>query len=238
MNVTEKFQTLESKVNKPLTLFLMGILWITVILIIVVIGFIFDRIFNNFRPYSEHDPGIFFTLLVAQLLLLFCCMALIKILIYKRKQKVRKAIIDEKGVTFYNNGNTIIETILYSDLQPARNSFDDVHVYNTQTVKYGKTTLQIYLKNKAGEITPTTVDFNFELVILSNQYDLYRQFLMGIQHFRPDLKISTQTIKQYNLTSEPQKIEFGIFEYIMVAIFILTVVGLVYIFMLLIKIMV
>ncbi|SDI18216.1 hypothetical protein [Chryseobacterium jejuense] len=236
--MTEKFQTLESKINKPVTLFLMGILWITVILIIVVIGFVFDHIFNNFRPYSEHDLGIFFTLLVAQLLLIFCCITLIIVLTYKRKQKARKAIVDEKGITFYNNRSTIIEMILYSDLQSARNSSDDVHVYNTQTVKYGKTTLQIYLKNKAGEITPTTVDFNFELVILSNRYDLYRQFLMGIQHFRPDLRISTQTIEQYNLTSEPQKIEFGIFEYVMAAIFILIAVGLVYIFMLLIKTMV
>lgn len=232
----EKFQTLESKINKPVTLFFMGIIWIAVMLIIVVIGLVFNLIYNNFRQYVENDPAIFFTLIIAQILLIFCCIALIMALTYRKKQKVRKAIVDENGVTFYNNRSTIIEVILYSDLQHARNSYDDVYVRNTQTVKYGKTTLQIYLKNKSGEIIPTTVDFNFELVILSNQYDLYRQFLMGIQHFRPDLKISPQTIAQYNLTSVPQKTEFGIFEYIMAAIFILIAAGLVYIFMLLIKI--
>lgn len=234
----EKFQTIESKINTPITYFLMGILWIAVILIMVVIGVVFNLIYNNFRQYLEHNLGIFFTLLIAQLFLIFCCIALIMALTYRKKQKIRKAVVDENGVTFYNYQNVIIETILYHDLKPARNSSTDVHVFNTQTVKSGKTTLQVYLKNKAGEIGPTRVDFNFELVILSNQYDLYRHFLKGIQHFRPDLKISQQTINQYNLSSEPQKTEFGIFEYIMAAIVILIATGLVYIFMLLIKIIV
>lgn len=233
--MTEKFQTIESKINKPVTYFLMGIIWITIILIIVVIGVVFDHIYNHFSPYLENDPGIFFILLIAQFFLIFCCIALIMALTYRKKEKTRKAVVDEKGVTFYNTQNTIIETILYSDLQPAKNPYDDVYVRNTQTVKYGKTTLQIYQKNIAGEIIPYTVDFNFELVILSNQYDLYRHFLKGIQHFRPDLKISLQTIEHYNLTSKPQKTKSGVFEYIMSAVFILIVVGLIYVFMLLIK---
>ncbi|MGR3854065.1 hypothetical protein [Chryseobacterium indologenes] len=234
----EKFQTIESKINIPITYFLMGILWIAVILIMVVIGVVFNLIYNNFRPFIENDLGIFFTILIALLLLMFCCIALIVALTYRKKQKIRKAIVDEKGVTFYNHRNAIIETILYHELQPAQHSSTDVHVFNTQTVKYGKTTLQVYLKNKAGEIMPSTVDFNFNLVILHNQYQLYRHFLKGIQHFRPDLKISQQAIDQYNLSSEPQKTEFGIFEYIMSAVFILIAAGLVYVFILLIKIFV
>ncbi|WP_114821156.1 hypothetical protein [Chryseobacterium sp. KLBC 52] len=234
----EKFQTIESKINTPITYFLMGILWISVILIMVVIGVVFNLIYHNFSPYLEHDPGIFFTLLIAQLLLIFCCIALIMALTYRKKQKIRKAVVDEKGVTFYNNRNAIIETILYHDLQPAQNSSTDVHVFNTQTVKSGKTTLQVYLKNKAGEIGPTRVDFNFELVIVGNRYDLYRHFLKGIQQFRPDLKISQQAIDQYNLSSEPQKTELGIFEYIMASIVILIAAGLLYVFMLLLKIIV
>lgn len=233
--MTEKFQTIESKINKPITYFLMGVIWIAVILIMVVIGVVFDLIYNNFRQYLEHDPGIFFTLLIAQLLLIFCCIALIVALTYRKKEKARKVLVDERGITFYNNQNTIIETILYIDLQPAKNSSDDVYVRNTQTVKYGKTTLQIYLKNKTGEIVSSSVDFNFELVILRNPYDLYRHFLKGIQHFRPDLKISLQTIEQYNLTSAPQKTEFGIFEYVMSAFFIMIAAGLIYVFILLIK---
>ncbi|RXM40897.1 hypothetical protein BOQ62_03400 [Chryseobacterium sp. CH21] len=234
----EKFQTIESKINKPITWFLMGMMWIAVILIIVVIGVVFDLIYNNFRQYLEHDLGIFFTLLIAQLLLILCCIALIMALTYRKKQKIRKAVVDEKGVTFYNHQHVIMETILYYDLKPARNSSTDVHVYNTQPIKYGKTTLQVYLKNKTGEIVPTTIDFNFEWIILSNQYDLYCQFLKGVQHFRPDLRISQQAINQYNLSSEPQKTEFGIFEYVMAAIVILIAAGLVYVFMLLIKIIV
>ncbi len=236
--MTEKFQTIESKINKPITYFLMGIIWIAVILIMVVIGVVFDLMYNNFRQYLENDPGIFFTLLIAQFLLIFCCIALIVALTYRKKEKARKVLVDERGITFYNNQNTIIETILYIDLQPAKNSSDDIYVRNTQTVKYGKTTLHIYLKNKTGEIVASSVDFNFELVILSNQYDLYRHFLKGIQHFRPDLKISLQTIEQYNLSSAPQKTEFGIFEYVMSAFFIMIAAGLIYVFILLIKMLV
>lgn len=236
--MTEKFQTVESKINKPITYFLMGIIWIAVILIIAVIGFVFHLIYNNFRQHVENDPGIFFTLVIALLLLMFCCIALIMSLTYRKKQRIRKAIVDEKGITFYNNQNTIIEKILYSDLQPAKNLSDDVSVRNTQTVKYGKTTLQVYLKNNAGEIVLSTVDFNFELVILRNQYELYRHFLKGIQHFRPDLKISPQAIEQYNLTSEPQKTEFGIFEYVMSAFFIFAAAGLMYAFTLIIKMLI
>jgi hypothetical protein len=233
--MTEKFATIESKINKPITYFLMGIIWIAIILIMVVIGAVFDHIYHHFRRYLENDPGILFTLLIAEFLLIFCCIGLIMALIYRKKQKARKAVVNEKGVTFYNNQNTVIETILYSDLQSAENSSDDVYIRNTQTVKYGKTTLQVYLKNKAGEIVSSAVDFNFELVILHNRYELYRHFLKGIQHFRPDLKIGLQTIEQYNLDSEPQKTKFGIFEYIISAVFILIIAGLMYVVILVIK---
>jgi len=236
--MTEKFQAIESKINKPVTYFLMGIICIAIILIIVVIGVIFGHIYNHFRQYLENDPGIFFTLIIALLLLIFCAIALIMALTYRKKQRIRKAVVDEKGVTFYNNQNTIIDTLLYEELQSTQSSSDDVFVLNTQTVKYGKTTLQIYRKDRAGKIIQAPVDLNLQLVIVSNQYELYRHFLKGIQHFRPDLKISLQTIEQYNLSSEPQKTEFGMFEYVMSAIFILAAAGLIYVFTLVIKILI
>jgi hypothetical protein len=235
--MTEKFQAIESKINKPVTYFFMGIIWIAIILIIVIIGVIFGHIYNHFRQYLENDPGIFFTLIIALLLLIFCAIALIMALTYRKKQRIRKAVVDEKGVTFYNNQNTIIDTLLYEELQSTQSSSDDVFVLNTQTVKYGKTTLQIYRKDRTGKIIQAPVDLNLQLVIVSNQYELYRHFLKGIQHFRPDLKISLQTIEQYNLSSEPQKTEFGMFEYVMSAIFILAAAGLIYVFTLVIKIL-
>lgn len=235
--MTEKFQAIESKINKPVTYFFMGIIWIAIILIIVIIGVIFGHIYNHFRQYLENDPGIFFTLIIALLLLIFCAIALIMALTYRKKQRIRKAVVDEKGVTFYNNQNTIIDTLLYEELQSTQSSSDDVFVLNTQTVKYGKTTLQIYQKDRTGKIIQAPVDLNLQLVIVSNQYELYRHFLKGIQHFRPDLKISLQTIEQYDLSSEPQKTEFGIFEYVMSAIFILAAAGLIYVFTLVIKIL-
>lgn len=149
-------------------------------------------------------------------------------LIYRKKEKIRKAVIDEKGVTFYNHENHIINTILYSELQQAKNSSGDAFMYST-TGKYAKTYLKIYLKNKTGQIILTNIDFNFEYMILSNQFEMYRQFLRGIQCFRPDLIISRQTIEEYNLTPEfPPVKNFGTFEYIIAAFFTLTILGLIY----------
>lgn len=230
--MTEKFRILESKINKPFTYFITGIIWLSIILIVAVIGSVFDIIFKRWKD----NIGIFIILLIAQLLLICCCIALIMSFIYRRKQKIRKVIIDEKGAAFYNSRNHIVDTILYSELQHSNGSSADVYVHSTQTIKYGKITLMVFLSGKTGEIILKNIDFNFEYVILSNQYELYRHFLKGVQHFRPDLKIGRQTIEQYSLTSEhPPAHEWGTFEYVMITFFLLIVSGVIYAFIVIIK---
>ncbi|MFZ4927686.1 hypothetical protein [Chryseobacterium sp. Mn2064] len=233
--MTEKFPAIESKANRPLTYFFLGMIWLAIIAILAVIGFVFENIYDHFRYYIKNDLVIFILFVLALLLLLFCCIALIMSVTFRKKQKPRRVIVDEKGATFYNNRNSIIETILYRDLQSAKNQSDDVYVYNTQSVRYPKTTLRIYLKDTKGEIIFTSVDFNFEMTILNNQYDLYRHFLKGVQQFRPDLKISQQTIDQYYLTSEPPKSTFGMFEYFMAAFFLLIISAVIYAFVIIIR---
>ncbi|UHO36972.1 hypothetical protein H5J24_14425 [Chryseobacterium capnotolerans] len=233
----EKFLTVVSKVNKTATYSLRGMMWIVIIMIIIVIGTIFEYIYKNLSQYLENDPGTFFLLVFGIILLILCCIALIMTLIYRKKEKIKKAIINEEGVTFYNNQGNIINTILYSELQSSINSDDDAYMYCT-TGRYSKFYLKIYLKNKAGENVLTNIDFNFEYVILSNQIEMYRQFLKGIQCFRPDLKISPKTIKEYNLTPDfPPAKNYGKFEFIMSAFLILVGIGLIYVLMLLVRIL-
>ncbi|WP_123901782.1 hypothetical protein [Chryseobacterium bernardetii] len=226
--MTEKFQTVVSKVNKPITYLLTGILWLVIIIILIVMGVISENIYSHFRRYIEDDPGTFFILIFAQLLLLFCGIALMMSLTYQKKEKIRKAVIDEKGVTFYNRQDHVMHIVLYSELQKAKNSSGDAFMYTT-TGKYAKSYLKIYLKNKTGHIILTSIDFNFEYVILSNQFEMYRQFLRGIQCFRPDLTVSRQTIEEYRLDQDFQPVKnFGTFEYIIAALFTLTILGLIY----------
>ncbi len=58
--MTEKFQTVVSKVNKPITYLLTGILWLVIIIILIVMGVISENIYSHFRRYIEDDPGTFF----------------------------------------------------------------------------------------------------------------------------------------------------------------------------------
>ncbi|WP_336959640.1 hypothetical protein [Chryseobacterium contaminans] len=226
--MTEKFQTVVSKVNKPITYLLTGMLWLVIIIIVTVMGVISENMYSHFRRYIEDDLSTFFILIFAQLLLLFCGIALVMSLTYRKKEKIRKAVIDEKGVTFYNNEDHVIHTILYSELQQSKQSSSDASIHTT-TGRHSKSYLKIYLKNKTGDIVLTNINFNFEYVILSNQFEMYRQFLRGIQCFRPDLTISRQTIEEYHLTPDfPPVKNFEAFEYIIAGFFTLTILGLIY----------
>lgn len=226
--MTEKFQTVVSKVNKPITYLLMGMLWLVIIIIVTVMGVISENMYSHFRRYIEDDLSTFFILIFAQLLLLFCGIALVMSLTYRKKEKIRKAVIDEKGVTFYNSEDHVVHTILYSELQQSKQSSSDASIHTT-TGRHSKSYLKIYLKNKTGDIVLTNINFNFEYVILSNQFEMYRQFLRGIQCFRPDLTISRQTIEEYHLTPDfPPVKNFEAFEYIIAGFFTLTILGLIY----------
>lgn len=226
--MTEKFQTVVSKVNKPITYFLTGILWLVIIIIVIVMGVVSENMYSHFRHYIENDLSTFFILIFAQLLLVFCGIALIMSLTYRRKEKPRKAVIDEKGVTFYNREGHLINIILYSELQHSKQSSGDAFIHITSG-RHAKSYLKIYLKNKTGQIILTSIDFNFEYIILSNQFEMYRQFLRGIQCFRPDLTISRQTIEEYRLTPDfPPVKNLEAFEYIIAAFFVFTILGLIY----------
>ncbi|MCS4302214.1 hypothetical protein [Chryseobacterium sp. BIGb0232] len=235
--MTEKFQTIVSKVNKTATYSLMGIMWIAIIMIIMVIGTVFENMYNNISQYFENDLGTFSLLVIALFLLILCCLALILALTNRKKGKIRKAIINEKGVTFYDSRDNIINTILYSELQQSINLSHDAYMYST-TSRYPKSYLNVFLRNKAGESILTSIDFNFEYVLLSNQIEMYRQFLIGIQYFRPDLKISQQTIKEYDLSpdSPPMK-KYEKFDLFISAFIFLVGLGLIYVLILLVRIL-
>ncbi|VFA44419.1 hypothetical protein [Chryseobacterium indologenes] len=227
--MTEKFQSVTSKINQPVTYFLTGILWLVIAIILIVVGIIAEDMCSNFRRYLQEDQGTFFILILAQFLLMFCFAALMIALTYRKEEKVQKAVINESGVTFYNSRDNIINTILYRELQQSGNSKADLFMYTT-TGRYSKTYLKIYLKNTTGEIVLTSIDFNFEYVILSNQFEMYRQFLRGVQCFRPDLTISRQTIEEYSLTPDfPPVKNFEAFEYIIAGFFTLAILGLIYV---------
>ncbi len=85
--MTEKFGTLESKINKLFTYFITGIIWLSIGLIVAAIVSVFDIIFRRWND----DIGMFIIIVIAQILLIFCCTALIMSFTYRRKQKYGKS---------------------------------------------------------------------------------------------------------------------------------------------------
>jgi hypothetical protein len=100
MNMTEKFETVVSKINKPITYLLTAILWLVIIIVVIVTGVISENIYSHFINYIKYDLSTFFMLIFALLLLILCGIALIMSLTYRKKEKIRKAVIDEKGLLF------------------------------------------------------------------------------------------------------------------------------------------
>jgi uncharacterized membrane protein len=86
MNMTEKFETVVSKINKPITYLLTAILWLVIIIVVIVTGVISENIYSHFRNYIKYDLSTFFMLIFALLLLILCGIALIMSLTYQKRK--------------------------------------------------------------------------------------------------------------------------------------------------------
>ena len=53
--MTEKFQSVTSKINQPVTYFLTGILWLVIAIILIIVGVIAEDMYSNFRKYLQDD---------------------------------------------------------------------------------------------------------------------------------------------------------------------------------------
>lgn len=205
--MTGKFQILESKPNKALTYFLMGLIWLVVLMVAYLVFYILYDLFDyGIKNYFLHKTSdLFFNVLVS-IALGACCFFLICTLIFPRNSFFHRVIVNEKGIIIYNYKKEIVKEVLYSDLQPSRqSSFSDVH--HRDNAKPTKTTIITHKKNKNKTIEEEIIDLYFGYFFIKNRYDLHRHFLLGIQTFRPDLKIYPLTLERYYLTPETKNVK-------------------------------
>lgn len=205
--MAEKFQSLESKMNKPLTYLLMGLIWLVVLIVAYLVCYImydlFDYGIKNY--FLNKTSDLFFNILISVALSL-CCLFLVYTLILPRKKFFHKVIVNEKGIVIYNYKGEIVKEVFYSNLQPSRqNSYSDIH--HRDNAQLTKTTIVTHTKNETGTIEEDVIDLYFDYFIIKNRYDLHRHFLLGIQTFRPDLKIYPLTLERYYLTPETKNIK-------------------------------
>ncbi|WP_300689181.1 hypothetical protein [Chryseobacterium sp.] len=204
----KKFQIIESEVNWPIAYLALCAAWLVTVIIAALILLLFCELFNQgFNDYYSYHLYRFFIILITEIVCIIISIFLIPYMINIKEKEFQKVVINEKGVYVYNYSNKIITRILYTELFRSDDSFlpDVRSVTNTQP-SFTKS-IKIFKKNESGQIQETGIGFNYGIYILKNKYDLYRHFLIGVQNFRPDLKIEQQTLEEYNLSAKARPVQ-------------------------------
>jgi|GEM_PF-659906 len=200
------FQSIESEINRPLTLLarISSLLFFTVIFTVL---FIFPLYYINQKGilfYIENDKELFFTVLATQILVLLIAAGLIK---FYRKNWTSipvRIIVNEKGILYYNSKHEMVNSILYADLLKGETKFYKKDVFTDYSnQKYAERNLRVNLKQN-GLIVQAIVAMKLDFNILSNKYMLYAHFIRGIHIFRPELTIDHLIYSNYYIDQKSQ----------------------------------
>lgn len=202
MGMKEKFNVVESEINWPLTYLGVSLIWLVTVSVLVTVFFLFYEILDyGFADYLNDKPSDFFILLFAGVSLIVCCAFLIFLMLNYKKKYFRKTIINEKGASVYNIKNEIVAQTLYAQLCHSNDVYfpDISHTIHNQP--NFRIVLRVFKKDENNTVTEQSVDFNYNYLSVKNKRELYRHFLIGIQTFRPELKIGQRTMENYHLKS-------------------------------------
>lgn len=202
----KSFQSIESEINRPLTLLarISSILFFTVVFIVVFIFPIYYVIQKGILFYIEKDKELFFTVLAIQILLFLGAVALVRFYRKNWKSIPARIIVNEKGILYYNSKRELVNSILYTDLLKGETKFYKKDVYTEySSQKYAERNLKVNLQQN-GLIVQTIVAMNLDFKILSNKYILYAHFIKGIHIFRPELTIDHLIYRNYYIDQTSQ----------------------------------
>lgn len=232
----EKFKIMESEINWPLTYVALGLVWLTITVIIAVIVLLFYKLFDHGFNDLSSDRGHFFVILIAEAILISCCLFLIIHIIGAKNKYFKRIVVDEKGVHIYNYKKELIYKTLYTELCKSNDPFLPDVSDKTNTQPSFTKSLRIFKKNKTDQIHATLIDFNYSYYLFKNKPELYRHFLQGIQIFRSDLTIGQYTLEEYNLTDETSNVQkWKGFEWLITILLMVFLFGLLYLLVLFIK---
>lgn len=195
----EKFPSMESEVNYPVTSFAALLVWITVILLLGSATFpIHELIHYGFEDYMVNKTGQFVGLIM---MIIFCLSGGLFIALYfirAKKNNKYTVVVNNTGAFIYYPNGKISQEFLYSDLCPSENSFYGDIVMDLN-IKRNTTKLIIYEKKVNNTCDKKFLSFQWEYNYLKNRFELYQHFLKGVQIFRPDLKIQYNTLLHFQL---------------------------------------
>lgn len=202
----KQFPSIESEINRPLTL----LTKISLAILFTVIGIVLfvwpiDGVYENgILYYAQNETEIFFTIITIQIIVFIGAVFLIRFYLKTWKSIPIKIIVNDKGILYYNPAHEIINSILYADLLPGqtRSYKKDIYTeYSSQ--KYAEKNLIVNIKQN-GLIVQAVVSINLDFYILNNRYVLYAHFIKGIQTFRPDLTIDHLVYSNYYIDQKSQ----------------------------------
>ena len=228
----EKFTSLESEINRPLTYFGIILVWTGIIATAAVILTLVCEIRDyGFTDYLYNKPDQFFILLIAGTVLTALSVFLVIYMIKGRKNDYHKVIVDEKGIAMYSAENKLISSLQYSDLCASNDKYlSDISSRDSYQPSFTQS-LIVFKHDKSGEAVMSQISLNHNYYSFKNKYELYRHFLLGVQTFRPDLKISFRTLETYYLTPESSPApKFGKFEWVIAVVAFAFVLGFIYVF--------
>ena len=159
-------------------------------------------------------------------LLLF--LTIILIVLYVRKtMKHTTTIIDNLGIHYINKfNNKFIEVILWNDFQKVEDFKGEIRGVSSSSdadlLKYdvfskmvgsGKYTHEAFfwfvLENDKVEVHKETFSGNHIFsMIYSNKLELVRGLLLGLAHFRPDLKVHSKAFSLYYINPDSFEVDY------------------------------
>ncbi|AJW65109.1 hypothetical protein VO54_03683 [Elizabethkingia miricola] len=199
-NFMEKeFINVESKLSKYANI-MIKILFYT--------GFLGIPLFGSLFLFwmGADNPGLIVLVLFFALLIFFGAQ------LNEKKPKIRRIMVNKDGVFYYNDDDELMDKVLYTDLCGSGFIYDigiklkrkykrlseEFTVFNPEQrgvyfhLEAANINLQRLNNVKRLEVNPLWND-------ISNEMELQKHFIKGIQTFRPDLKIDPLILKLFRL---------------------------------------
>lgn len=202
----KNFQSIESEINRPLTLLarISSMLFLTVIFTLLFIFPIYYISQKGLLFYFENNKELLFTVLITQVLVLMGTVGVIKFYQKNWRTIPVRIIVNEKGILYYNSKQEMVNSILYADLLKGETKFYKKDVFTDYSnQKYPEKNLRVNLKQN-GLIVQAIVAIKLDFNILSNKYMLYAHFIRGIHIFRPELTIDHLIYSNYYIDQKSQ----------------------------------
>lgn len=168
------------------------------------------------------DEGV---LLISLLLILAI---VLMVFYFKKTMKHTATVIDDLGIHYINRfSNKVVKVILWNDFQKGGDFKGEITGISTSSdadllhcdvfaklIDSGKYSHEAFfwfiLKNRKIEAYKETFSGNHIFSMMySNRLELVRGVLLGLAHFRPDLKVHSKAFSLYYINPDSYAVEYG-----------------------------